>query len=176
MTHRKLCQICWMTAICLLLTALTVSCANITDIFKRDTPKPKPTPKPTVEKIPTPKPTPKPTAKPTVAPPEKPKVDDIIAKGKTQRKAGNYAAALAAFTEALEADPQNIEAATLLKATKQERDELIDLHMKKGLDFFSQENFQDAMKEWNAVLDLEPGNAKALDYKDRTQKRLDALK
>lgn len=124
---------------------------------------------------PKPEPTPRPTPKPQVSQPETPDVQSIIDKGKSQRKAGDYNDAIASFEEALKVDSKNKEAATLLAKTKQERDELIDEHMKKGLQYTSEENLQAALEEWEYVLQLDPTNAKALEYKERTQKQLDAL-
>jgi tetratricopeptide (TPR) repeat protein len=125
---------------------------------------------------PTPQPTPKPTPKPQVSQPETPDVQSIIDNGKSQRKAGEYNKAIASFEEALKSDPENTEAATLLAEAKQERDALIEEHMKKGLEYFSDENLQAAMEEWDAVLSLDPDHTKALEYKERTQKQLDAFK
>jgi tetratricopeptide (TPR) repeat protein len=125
---------------------------------------------------PKPEPTPEPTPKPQVSQPETQDVQSIIDNGKSQRKAGDYNKAIATFEEALKSDPENTEAATLLAETQQERATLVEEHMKKGLQYFSDENLQAAMEEWDAVLSLDPDHAKALEYKDRTQKQLDAFK
>ena len=124
---------------------------------------------------PAPKPTPKPTPKPQTSQPKPPDVKSIIDAGKSERKAGKYNQAIASFKKALAAEPGNKEATTLLAETKKERQDLIDIHMKQGLQHNNEENLQAALKEWEAVLALDPTNTKALEYKQRTQKKLDAL-
>ncbi len=124
----------------------------------------------------TPKPAPKATPKPVAPKPKTPDVTSIIDAGKSQRKAGNYSKAIVSFEKALAADSSNKEAAALLADTKKERDDLIEQHMKKGLQYFSDDNLQAALKEWENILSLNPAHAKALEYKERTQKQLDAFK
>ena len=123
----------------------------------------------------TPKPDPKPTPKPQPTPTKQVQIAELIKEGNDYREAGKYDEAIAAFKKALAIDPKNAEAANGMQETKQERETLIDEHMKLGLQHSAEENLQAAMQEWEKVLELDPQNEKALKYKEDTQKRLDAL-
>lgn len=120
-------------------------------------------------------PAPKATPKPQASQPATPDVGKIIATGQGQLNAGKLNDAIASFEKALSIDPGNSDAKSLLNEAKQERAAQIDMHMKKGLQYNSEENLQAALKEWEAVLALDPNHAQALEYKERTQKQLDAF-
>jgi tetratricopeptide (TPR) repeat protein len=159
---RSLCIVC-----VIILTLSTVGCSGVLDRMKNIG-------KSTPEKQPA-------KTEPTKTEPTKtePKISDVqslIQKGKDQRKAGKLNEAIATFKQALEVDPGNAEAKTLLAETQREREELIERHLKQGIEFFTNDSLQEAMEEWNAVLGLDPNNKEAIDYKERTQKQLDALK
>ncbi len=108
--------------------------------------------------------------------PKKPDVQNIIKQGIAHREAGNLKKAMASFEQALGTDPKNAEAAQYLQETQNELDALIESYLKQGIKYFTDDALQEAMAEWNKVLELDPSNAKALDYKERTQNKLDALK
>lgn len=108
--------------------------------------------------------------------PKKSDVQSLIQQGIAHREAGELREAITSFKKALEIEPKNAKATQYLKETQQERDALVEKHLNQGIEHFTNEDLQDAMKEWNKVLELDPSNKKALEYKEKTQNRLDALK
>jgi len=108
--------------------------------------------------------------------PKKLDVQSTIKQGIAHRKAGKFKKAIASFKQALEIEPKNAEAAQYLQETQNELDELVMSYLNKGIKFFEQEALEDAIREWDKVLELDPSNQKAAEYKKRAQKRLDALK
>ena len=108
--------------------------------------------------------------------PKKSDVQGLIKQGIAYREAGELRKAITSFKKALEVEPKNAKAKQYLKETQQERDALVEKHLNQGIEHFTNEDLQDAMKEWNKVLELDPSNKKALEYKEKTQNRLDALK
>ncbi len=146
-------------------------------------PQPKATPKPAAkpeatpepEAKPTPKPAPKPTATPTPTP-KPPDVQNIIQQGKASMQDGSINQAISSFKRAVELDPGNAQAKDLLKQAQNARKRLIQIHLNKGIKHFTQEELEEAMAEWNTVLELAPDHPQALDYKARTQKRIDEIK
>lgn len=141
------------------------------------TPKTKPTPEPTPAPKPVPTPTPEPTPTPTPEPEaEQSEAQRLIIEGKAYRKAGDLKRAITSFERALEADPGNAEAAKNLKDAQRELEKLITSHLNKGIEYFTQDALEDAIREWDKVLELDPANEEALKNKERAQKRLDALK
>jgi tetratricopeptide (TPR) repeat protein len=108
--------------------------------------------------------------------PKKSDVQSLIKQGIAYREAGELRKAITSFQKALEIEPKNAKAKQYLKETQQERDALVEKHLNQGIEHFTNEDLQDAMKEWDKVLELDPSNKKALEYKEKTQNRLDALK
>jgi tetratricopeptide (TPR) repeat protein len=118
-------------------------------------------------KTPTPKPLPTPKA---------PDVQSIIQEGIAYRETGKLNKAIASFKEALKYEPNNAEAALYLQETQDELDVLITDHLNKGIKYFNEDALEDAIREWNKVLELDPSHQEAAEYKEKAQKRLDALK
>ncbi len=145
----------WMVLVGILVIALS-SCASI--------PKPKPqsNKKPQTSK--------KPAASQAA------EADKFVSAGKSQLEAGSLNKAIASFEKALKTDPKNAEAARYLKQAEQKKAATIDDHVRQGIKYFSNEQLEQAMKEWDKALALDPKHAKALDYKKRTQDRLNTLK
>jgi len=133
-------------------------------IFQPEKPKPKPTK------------TPKPAAKPKPTPtPKPPDVQKIIETGITQLESGKINKAIASFEQAQKLDSKNAQAAEYLQKAKDEKQRLIQLHLNKGIKYFTDDLLKEAMVEWDKVLELDPSHGKALNYKKQTQDRLDAL-
>jgi len=128
------------------------------------------TPKPQ----PTPKPKPQTTQKPAIS--KTAEAEKLVDAGVVQLEAGNINKSISSFQKALKADPKNVKAAQYLKQAEQKKADMIDDHLKQGIKFFNSEQLEQAMAEWNKVLALDPKHVKALDYKQRTQAQLDALK
>ncbi len=80
------------------------------------------------------------------------------------------------FTALLELRSPFRDTQKLLSRAKKERDLIIDFHLKKGIEHFQKEEMEDAIKEWDKVLELSPGNKAALDYKYRAMTILERLK
>ena len=147
------------------------------------TPKPKATPKPTAKPTatPKPKPTPKPTPKPKPTPqptatPKPPDVQNFIKQGKAYMDEGSINQAISSFERAVQLDSKNAQAKELLKQAQDVRHRLIQIHLNKGIKHFTQDQLEEAMIEWNIVLELDPKHPQALDYKARTQQRIDEIK
>jgi len=167
---RKNFQGIYRTVLVVILAMSVVSCSSVIDRVK-NLGKPKTEPKKTEPKKTEPKKT-----EPKKTEPEKPDVQSTIKQGIAHRKAGKFKKAIASFEQALEIEPENAEAAQYLQETQNELDELVMSHLNKGIKYFEQDALEDAIREWDKVLELDPSNEKAAEYKKRAQKRLDALK
>ena len=118
--------------------------------------------------------TPKPAAsKPAASPTAD--ADKFIQAGTAQLQQGDVNSAIASFKKAVKTDPKNAKAAQNLQQAEQKKAEMIDEHLRQGINYFNGDQLEQAMQEWNKVLSLDPGHAKAADYKQRTQARLNAL-
>lgn len=97
-------------------------------------------------------------------------------KGKGFFDAKSYGKAIIELTLALKYVPAYTEARDLLLKSKIESDKSIDLHMKAGIRYFQSEEMELAIREWNIVLDLDPNNKPATDYKYRAEVILERLR
>lgn len=97
-------------------------------------------------------------------------------KGKIYLDSRAYAKAIEEFTAALKILPAYMNTEELLARAKKERDKAVDAHLRKGIAYFQSEEMEMAIKEWEAVLELDPSNKVAADYKDRAEVIMERLK
>jgi tetratricopeptide (TPR) repeat protein len=97
-------------------------------------------------------------------------------RGKASLDAGLYARAMEELSAAVKYVPDYMDAADLLVKCRKERDAAVERHLKQGIGFFQAEEMDSAIREWDAVLDLDPANKTATDYKSRTEVIMERLK
>lgn len=97
-------------------------------------------------------------------------------KGKLYLSTGSYAKAIEEFNTALTYIPGYLDAKNLLEKAKAERDSAAASHFKKGISYFEAEQMEFAIREWDIVLELDPENKEAADYKSRAEVILKRLK
>ena len=66
-------------------------------------------------------------------------------------------------------------ASRTLSTLSQSFDEHLEKMVDEGIQFYSREQYGDALKTWNEILFLDPENDKVKDHKARTQKILQSL-
>jgi tetratricopeptide (TPR) repeat protein len=116
------------------------------------------------------------------------RIADHIAAAEQYRKDGNPAKALDELKIALEYDPTNDAVADTLAVVQGsilreeenrirslENAALINQHFKLGLDYYSKDDYVLARAEWNNVLELDPANEKAREYRSKTEEKLKGL-
>jgi tetratricopeptide (TPR) repeat protein len=97
-------------------------------------------------------------------------------KGKIYLDSRAYAKSIEEFSAVLKIFPAYINTDELLARAKKERDKAVDAHFRKGIAYFQSEEMEMAIKEWEAVLELDPSNKVAADYKDRAEVIMERLK
>lgn len=97
-------------------------------------------------------------------------------KGKIYLDSKAYAKAIEEFSAALKVLPAYMNTAELLARAKKERARAIDDHLRKGIAYFQNEEMEMAIREWEAVLELDPSNKVAADYKDRAEVIMERLR
>ncbi|MFQ5427486.1 MAG: tetratricopeptide repeat protein [Thermodesulfobacteriota bacterium] len=107
-------------------------------------------------------------AKKKEAGPEK-KAERHYVKGKLYFVSGKYNKAIKHFTAALKTVPDYKDAEVFLNLARLERQGFIDFHINKGVTLFQKEELELAIKEWNRVLAVDPGNTEAAEYKKRAE-------
>ncbi len=91
-------------------------------------------------------------------------------------EAKKYNMAIDEFNMALKLVPSHTNVGKLIATAKKEREEEIDTHLKKGIDYFQKEELELAIKEWDAALDIDPWDKTALDYRARAEVILEKIK
>ncbi len=96
--------------------------------------------------------------------------------GKLYLESNSYARAIEEFSSVLKYVPTYMNTKELLARSIKERDTAVDKHLKKGIGFFQKEEMEKAIREWDMVLELDPVNKDALDYRYRAEMILERLK
>lgn len=96
--------------------------------------------------------------------------------GKLYLEANSYARAIEEFSSVLKYVPAYMNTKELLAKSIKERDMAVERHLKKGIGFFQKEEMEKAIREWDLVLELDPVNKDALDYRYRAEMILERLK
>ncbi|MBI1912411.1 MAG: hypothetical protein HYS21_10465 [Deltaproteobacteria bacterium] len=114
---------------------------------------------------------------------EKPKAKDPeynanlhYMKGKMYLDSKAYGKAVDQFNAVLKYTPSYMNTKELLARARKERDKAVDRHLKNGIAYFQAEEMELAIKEWDSVLELDPGHKTAADYKSRAEVILERLK
>ena len=97
-------------------------------------------------------------------------------KGVALLEAKKYNIAIDEFNIALKLVPSHTYALSFLATAKKEREDAIDTHLKKGIDYFQKEELELAIKEWDAALDIDPWDKTAIDYRARAEVILEKIK
>lgn len=87
----------------------------------------------------------------------------------------NFNLAAAELDRVLGRVPGHLDTEELLGRVSLEREAAIERHLHKGIVYFLSEEMESAIKLWDAVLELDPGNRSALDYKERAETVLERL-
>lgn len=102
-------------------------------------------------------------------------IEALIQAGIALRNVGKLKEAVATFEQAAQWDPENVEIGEYLEETRDEIQKLITDHLNKGIKQFNQESLENAILEWEKVLELDPSNPQATEYKERAENMLKAL-
>ena len=103
-------------------------------------------------------------------------VDARYMKGRAYLLTGDFAEAIVEFKAVLRILPSDADTGRLLRAAERGLTDAVDTHIKKGISYFEKEEMSLAIKEWDIVLELDPENVKADEYKKRAKVILERLK
>ncbi len=95
--------------------------------------------------------------------------------GKIYLDAKDYAKAAREFSLTLKYVPSFMDAEDLLAVSEKNRDKEVERHLAKGISYFQAEEMDLAIKEWDIVLQHDPDNKTAKDYKQRAESILERL-
>jgi len=97
-------------------------------------------------------------------------------KGVVFFEAKQYGNAIDEFNMVQKLVPSYKDTDRFLSISMQERDEIVSIRLKKGIEYFQKEDLELAVKEWDIVLELDPTNKIAIDYKARAEAIMEKMK
>lgn len=102
-------------------------------------------------------------------------VEALLKTAEAYREAGNLKEAITVLEQAEQVNPGNQEISQQLEEVRNDFKEVITAYLNEGIKLFNQEALEEAIVEWDKVLELEPDNKQAANYKAQAEKRLNAL-
>lgn len=99
----------------------------------------------------------------------------LFEQGKTQFVDGKNLEALRTFLQVLERSPRHREASQYLERTREALKSEIDTYFRAGLQYYTKDNYQAAIDEWDKVLLIDPNHQGTIEYRKRADEKLKAL-
>ena len=103
-------------------------------------------------------------------------VESLLNTAKTYREAEDLKKSVDVYEQALRLEPGNVEIVQELEKIRDDIKKLITAHLNEGIKLFNQEALEEAILEWDKVLELDSENQQAINYRAQAEKRLNALK
>ena len=86
-----------------------------------------------------------------------------------KREAGELREAIATFEQAYQLDPTTPGVLEDLEETRDQLKQQITSYLNEGIKHFNQDSLEEAILAWNKVLELDPSNRQAAEYKERAE-------
>ncbi len=90
--------------------------------------------------------------------------------------AQDYVGAIEAYDEILSIQPHNEQAKAERSVAQIKLDDSIEKLFSEGINLYTQDRYEDAIRVWDEVLKIKPDHSGALQYKRQAQERLKALR
>ncbi|RIK73949.1 hypothetical protein DCC62_16320, partial [candidate division KSB1 bacterium] len=100
---------------------------------------------------------------------------DLYEQGERYYNRGQFAQAMELFDRVLAKDPNHVEAKRYLDNSQRQLHLKIEQHFNRGLTYYANEDYDNAIKEWERVLAFNPEHAQSLQYREQARQKLEAL-
>lgn len=100
---------------------------------------------------------------------------DLYEQGERYYNRGQFLQAMELFDRVLARDPNHAEAKRYLDNAQRQLNFVIEQHFNRGLSHYANEDYDNAIKEWDRVLALNPDHAQSLQYREQARQKLEAL-
>ncbi len=101
--------------------------------------------------------------------------DDLLKNADDKIAKKGYLEAYELYLALQERDPNNAYIQAQVDTCRLYLQEEVERYFNAGISFFAGENYESAIKEWDAVLRIDPHHAKSIEYKKKAEQRLRAL-
>ncbi len=100
---------------------------------------------------------------------------DLYEQGERYYNRGQFLQAMELFDRVLARDPNHAEAKRYLDNAQRQLNFVIEQHFNRGLSHYANEDYDNAIKEWDRVLALNPDHAQCKQYREQARQKLEAL-
>lgn len=100
---------------------------------------------------------------------------DLYEQGERYYGRGQFVQAMELFDRVLAKDPNHVEAKRYLDNSQRQLHLKIEQHFNRGLSYYANEDYDNAIKEWERVLAFSPDHAQSLEYRQQARQKLEAL-
>ena len=101
--------------------------------------------------------------------------DQLLQQANIYFQQRNFLQAMELSDQVLQIDATNQEARLLFENCQTNLNDLVDDYYNRGIELYTEDKFEAAIQIWNTVLKINPHHKGALEYKDKAQKRLEAI-
>jgi len=107
--------------------------------------------------------------------PEQPDAQRLADEALALRESGEFKQAIKLFEQAYQLDPSIPGLVGELDETRDALKQQITSYLNEGIKYFNQDSLEEAISAWNKVLELDPANRQAAEYKERAATLLETL-
>lgn len=107
---------------------------------------------------------------------QKIEIADLSKQGRRKYAQERYTEAAAIYRRILRMEPRHSSALVELERTQEELNNLVETHLNHGIDLYTRDDYQAAIRELERVLALEPDHPGAQEYIQQAKERIQALR
>ncbi|MDZ7344886.1 MAG: tetratricopeptide repeat protein, partial [candidate division KSB1 bacterium] len=103
-------------------------------------------------------------------------IQQLFVQAQNFQRQNQFNQAISLYNSILERDPGHTAARSNRDECQRQLNLQIDKHFSNGINFYAAEDYENAIREWDKALRLDPNHKQSLEYKQQAQLRLDALR
>jgi len=102
--------------------------------------------------------------------------DSLTQMGNRYFSQGNFLEAMNCFQKVIETRPEDVNALRKIEECQARLNQIVEEYFNLGMSYYAEENYQEAIRQWQRVLQYNRKHQDAQEYIKRAQERIEALK
>ena len=99
----------------------------------------------------------------------------LLEQGEAYYNRGQFVSAMEMFDRVLARDPDNAQAKKYLDQAQRQLNIRVEQYFNRGLSYYANEDYDNAMREWDNALALNPSHAQTREYREQARLKMEAL-
>lgn len=99
----------------------------------------------------------------------------LLKQGEAYYNRGQFVSAMEMFDRVLAQDPDNPQAKKFLDQAQRQLNYRVEQYFNRGLSYYANEDYDNAIREWDNALALNPDHAQSREYREQARLKLEAL-